>query len=75
VTPDGDEFVPLWTSAPDALAWQSSFPGYRTHTVDYETLEALDNEVMLAGLGLAPDVLVMWHPLELVADLKTARRR
>ena len=68
VSPNGDEFLPLWVSQTFAGDWIPDFPGYaETHVSTKEIgewlLSAVNANDMLIGAGIAEKTIVTLHPL------------
>jgi hypothetical protein len=75
VTPDGDEFVPLWVVREDAVAWQDHWRDFNLEDLSVQALVAEDgllrgiaHEEMWVAMGSAT-ALVSVHPLCLLRDL------
>lgn len=74
VTPDGDEFLPLWLTKDEASTWLRHWPGYELRVVTAMQLASdfLDRLVevdMWIGLGVGKSELIMAHPAWLKAAL------
>ena len=67
VTPDGNEFLPIWLAADDALRWRESWPGYELRALSLEELcssdflDQVDSEEMWIGIGVGGSLLTMCH--------------
>jgi hypothetical protein len=78
VTPDGDDFLPIWATGKEAEEWSPQFDGARLHHVGAEDLLGDDGFLQkIAGsrmrIGMGVDqCLVMTHPLLLLDDLAPA---
>jgi hypothetical protein len=77
VTPEGNDFLPLWSSAAEAEAWSIRWPGSVVIRVELATLcgpdgllSQVSSESMWTGLGTHPGWLVMTHPLRVLVDLR-----
>jgi hypothetical protein len=67
VTPDGDEFLPLWVTTDDAVGWLEFWPGYEPRAVTPEDLrssgllERVDAAGMWIALGVGRSLLTTCH--------------
>ena len=76
VTPDGDAFLPLWSTAAWASRWIEHWPGYRTSPIESAELresflETIHRSEMWVGAGVREDSLVTVHAIA-VRDLVVA---
>ena len=76
VTPQGNDFMPLWRNQNEILGWSQFWPDYeaRSLTVDDlcggKLLKTLDEELAWVAIGVE-DCLVTMHPSFLLAELST----
>jgi len=75
VTPDGDDFLPIWTDARDASAWAMHWPSYAVTAISVSeflgsdgVLAGIASEDMWAAFGIG-DALVTVHAQCLARDL------
>lgn len=75
VSPDGDDFFPLWSDKSSASFWKEHWINYYPEQIDINNLYAeylpkIYLSEMWVALGLQQDILVTFHPLFLKENLK-----
>lgn len=80
VTPDGDDFLPIWLSATDARKWIPAWPGYGVDKLDVDEmvesfLDQVNHAKMWVALGIDPRTLITTHAVELRDTLAASRNR
>jgi hypothetical protein len=70
ISPDGDEFFPIWTDENAPRAWQHGWPGYEVTRLTPDTgLDELLTEINAADMWVAiqvgPSALMTTHPIGL----------
>ncbi len=67
VSPNGEEFIPLWTSENNALSWQGDYPEYRLYPITKNKfidwlLPNVEESSMMIAYGTGADYLITGHP-------------
>ncbi len=74
VSPDGDEFFPIWTNKNEIKRWLEYWPEYEIRKLDTKELcDSLLTDIneceMWVALGLSENILVTSHPIGLQRSL------
>ena len=80
VSPDGDEFFPIWIQEASTRAWLHGWPDYEVVALDRDSaiddmLTAINEADMWAGIEVGRNVLMTTHPILLRDLLKGPPRR
>jgi hypothetical protein len=77
VSPDGDDFLPIWVDAEAIRPWTHGWPGYEVRPLSdwaslSEVLQAIGRRQMWAAIEVGPNALMTTHAIGLQQSLFSA---